>query len=114
MASVPRDDEAFDVAIFCLALMGTDYMDYIREANRILKPGGALKIAEIVSRIKDNKRFIKLIETAGFKFVQGGDKKNNQFFLDMEFKKVQGGRPPTSNESGLAAQALQPCIYKKR
>ena len=38
-------------------------MDYIREANRVLKPNGHLKIAEIVSRIRDDKKFIRMIES---------------------------------------------------
>ncbi|KAJ2857142.1 25S rRNA (adenine645-N1)-methyltransferase, partial [Coemansia erecta] len=37
IADVPLVDSSVDVAIFCLALMGTDFIKFIREANRILR-----------------------------------------------------------------------------
>ena len=36
-----------DVAVFCLALMGTDYPSFLREAARVLKPHGIIWIAEV-------------------------------------------------------------------
>ena len=39
-----------DVAVFCLALMGTDYPAFLEEARRVLKPSGTLWIAEVRSR----------------------------------------------------------------
>jgi len=30
-------DESVDCAVFCLALMGTNYIDFILEATRVLK-----------------------------------------------------------------------------
>lgn len=36
-----------DVAVFCLALMGTDYPAFLAEAHRVLKPSGRLWIAEV-------------------------------------------------------------------
>jgi ribosomal RNA-processing protein 8 len=37
IAQVPLENQAVDVAVFCLSLMGRDFLDFIREANRILK-----------------------------------------------------------------------------
>lgn len=37
MAHTPLSDGSVDVAVFCLSLMGTNILDYIREANRVLK-----------------------------------------------------------------------------
>ena len=37
MASVPLDDESIDVAIFCLSLMGTNFLSFISEACRYTK-----------------------------------------------------------------------------
>ena len=36
---VPLDGESLDVAVFCLSLMGTNWIDYVKEANRVLKTG---------------------------------------------------------------------------
>ena len=37
MTNVPLKDGVLDVAIFCLSLMGVDFMGFIREAHRTLK-----------------------------------------------------------------------------
>lgn len=38
------------MAVFCLALMGTDYPSFLREAARVLKPHGTIWIAEVRMR----------------------------------------------------------------
>jgi ubiquinone/menaquinone biosynthesis C-methylase UbiE len=38
MEKLPVPDELFDIAIFSLSLMGTNYVDFLREAHRVLKP----------------------------------------------------------------------------
>ena len=35
---VPLDDKVLDVAIYSLSLMGTNYIDFLLEAHRVLKP----------------------------------------------------------------------------
>ena len=50
IADLPLKDGSIDVAIFCLALMGTNWIDFIEEAFRILRWKGELWIAEIKSR----------------------------------------------------------------
>ncbi|XP_068963968.1 ribosomal RNA-processing protein 8 isoform X2 [Petaurus breviceps papuanus] len=42
MAQVPLKDESVDIAVFCLSLMGTNLSDFLKEANRVLKPGDRL------------------------------------------------------------------------
>lgn len=37
MKNVPLEDNSCDVAVFCLSLMGTNVIDFICEAHRILK-----------------------------------------------------------------------------
>ncbi|CAL3965212.1 unnamed protein product [Diplocarpon coronariae] len=50
MANLPLKDGAIDIAVFCLALMGTNWVDFIEEAFRILRWKGELWVAEIKSR----------------------------------------------------------------
>lgn len=50
IANLPLEDGSVNVVIFCLALMGTNWLDFIDEAYRILHWKGELWIAEIKSR----------------------------------------------------------------
>ncbi|KAJ8117489.1 hypothetical protein ONZ43_g4198 [Nemania bipapillata] len=50
IANLPLADGSVDVVIFCLALMGTNWLGFIEEAYRILHWKGELWIAEIKSR----------------------------------------------------------------
>ncbi|KAK7218698.1 hypothetical protein V2G26_006701 [Clonostachys chloroleuca] len=50
IANLPLEDGSVNVAIFCLALMGTNWVDFVEEAYRILHWKGELWIAEIKSR----------------------------------------------------------------
>jgi ribosomal RNA-processing protein 8 len=52
MANVPLQDKSVDVCIFCLSLMGTNLADFVREAHRVLKDNGRVKIAEVRSRLE--------------------------------------------------------------
>lgn len=108
IAHVPLEDETVDVAIFCLALMGTDFIKFIREANRILKSRGELKIAEVVSRIPDIDAFISALKKQGFKLAYKDT--NNKMFIMIDL--VKTGRSPAkySEQSNL----LKSCIYKRR
>ena len=48
--SLPLEDSSVDIAIFCLALMGTNWIDFIEEAYRVLHWKGECWIAEVTSR----------------------------------------------------------------
>lgn len=50
IANLPLEDGSVNIAIFCLALMGTNWVDFIEEAYRILHWKGELWVAEIKSR----------------------------------------------------------------
>ncbi|KAF2113327.1 methyltransferase-domain-containing protein [Lophiotrema nucula] len=50
ISALPLLDGSVDVAVFCLALMGTNWLDFIDEAWRILRWKGELWVAEIKSR----------------------------------------------------------------
>lgn len=51
IANLPLANGSVDVAIFCLALMGTNWIDFIEEAYRVLRWKGELWVAEIKSRL---------------------------------------------------------------
>ena len=50
IANLPLEDGSVDLAIFCLALMGTNWVDFIDEAARVVRWKGELWVAEIKSR----------------------------------------------------------------
>jgi ribosomal RNA-processing protein 8 len=52
IAHVPLQDCSVDIVVFCLSLMGTNVYDFIREAYRILRPQGLIRIAEVRSRFE--------------------------------------------------------------
>uniref|UniRef100_A0A8C5L3A9 Ribosomal RNA-processing protein 8 n=1 Tax=Jaculus jaculus TaxID=51337 RepID=A0A8C5L3A9_JACJA len=110
MAQVPLEDETVDVAVFCLSLMGTNIRDFLEEANRVLKPGGVLKVAEVSSRFEDVRTFLGAVTKLGFKVVSK-DLSNSHFFL-FDFEKT--GPPRVGPKAQLSGLKLQPCLYKRR
>ena len=70
IANLPLKKESVDTCVFCLALMGVNYIDFILEAHRVLSIGGYLVIAEVMSRIPDKTLLIQLIKALGFKFIK--------------------------------------------
>lgn len=128
MADVPLDDGVVDIAVFCLALMGTNIADFIREAHRVLKSDGVIKIAEVRSRFEATadgddghggggggkkktddsllNEFIDTMDELGFECTQKD--RSNRMFILMEFAK-NGEKPSTE-----ATFTAKPCIYKRR
>ena len=70
IAHVPLDDDSLDGAIFSLSLMGTNYVDYIKEAHRCLKLDGHLWIAEATSRFQNLIEFEDELAKIGFDIVR--------------------------------------------
>lgn len=117
--NVPLKEESCSVVIFCLSLMGTNFLDFIKEASRILIKGGELWITEIKSRISDPKctEFIKAIENLGFKLRVFDD--GNKMFTKFEFfkpiKNVKSGKvEEIRGDKAEGEWLLKPCIYKRR
>jgi ribosomal RNA-processing protein 8 len=54
MSKTPLQAGTVDVAVFCLSLMGTNLADFIKEAHRVLKTTGKVKIVEVRSRFETN------------------------------------------------------------
>ena len=78
MAHLPVEDSSADIVIFCLSLMGTNILDFVKEARRVLRLGlgfeipfptffrGVLKIAEVSSRFHNLRRFCDAVRQLGF------------------------------------------------
>ncbi|XP_067120436.1 uncharacterized protein [Centruroides vittatus] len=107
MANVPLDKESVHIAVFCLALMGTNINDYLHEAHRVLKPNGILKVAEVTSRIDNIDKFIDDINQFGFFNIHKDI--SHKMFIFLDFKKIK-------REKNRKAPiiSLKPCLYKKR
>ena len=45
IAHLPRKKATVDVCVFCLSLMGSNYLEFVREARRVLKDNGELIIS---------------------------------------------------------------------
>lgn len=120
IAHLPLADKSVDVVVFCLSLMGTNIGEFLREANRILKVGGHLKIAEVRSRFQDKneenmkekekegfKKFLSVLKDSGFKIIHKDF--SNTMFLLLEGVKME-------RELGDLDEtySIKPCLYKKR
>lgn len=113
MANTPLTKSSVDIAVFCLALMGTNLADFVREAHRVLKPTGRLKIAEVRSRFESKSGhdeindFVEILEKLGFDCVSK-DTTSNKMFVVLELRK--SGKQPNRKFTYTA----KPCIYKRR
>ncbi|GAB0099510.1 Ribosomal RNA-processing protein 8 [Sergentomyia squamirostris] len=108
MANTPLTKNSLNVVVYCLSLMGTNLKDFLLEANRLLKMGGLVKIAEVQSRFTKVTDFIKNVERCGFKLMDKDLRKNYFFF--MTFKKISN----ISKSAHMEDFSLKPCLYKKR
>ncbi|XP_070605505.1 ribosomal RNA-processing protein 8 [Erythrolamprus reginae] len=111
MAQVPLEDASVDVAVFCLALMGTNLREILQEAHRVLRAGGTLLVAEVASRFADLRAFLGALARLGFRLVSK-DVSGSHFYT-FELRKTDRAEAAKGAEEprGLA---LRPCLYKRR
>ncbi|CRG99463.1 rRNA processing and telomere maintaining methyltransferase, putative [Plasmodium relictum] len=110
-----KPNDSYDCIILSLSLMNTDWPKIIFESVRCLKKKGVLIIAEVVSRFKNYKAFIKFMNNVGFKL----SKKINldDFFYVFFFENNKKDNITyTINEKRVrkVSELLAPCIYKRR
>ncbi|KAJ3018462.1 UNVERIFIED_CONTAM: 25S rRNA (adenine645-N1)-methyltransferase [Siphonaria sp. JEL0065] len=117
---VPLEDAIVDVCVFSLSLMGTNFIEFLEEAWRILKDGGELRIAEVISRFPDVNKFVDALTAIGFKFSKKDS--SNKMFILFEFLKVEKpAKAVVKKTKGKQANTavtedplLTPCLYRKR
>lgn len=99
------------MAIFCLSLMGKNFIDFIFEAKRILKQNGLLLICEITSRIVSDKKFEEIFTKVGFKLRS---KKNIKNYFTLYIFRLQRKELNKLEPEIEAFDILKPCLYKRR
>jgi ribosomal RNA-processing protein 8 len=111
VAHVPLAASSVDMVIFSLSLMGTNFLDFIKEAHRVLKPNGQLRIAEVKSRFHQGiDKFIQTLQKVfGFSCTFQDDA--NTMFILLHFVKKRLAVKEHRMEGG---ELLKPCVYKKR
>ncbi|KAI4136295.1 MAG: hypothetical protein LQ341_005709 [Variospora aurantia] len=86
IARLSLPDSSVDVAIFCLALMGTNWLDFVAEAARVVRVGGECWVGEVRSRFVGAKEMQKMKLQKGAK----GDQKKQKKKGDDENETGQG------------------------
>ena len=80
MKSVPLKNNSIDIAIYNLSLMGTDWNEFLQEANRVLAYNGFLWIADTVKHRQGYlKKLPQILENLNFQIVR--DEKRGNFFM---------------------------------
>ena len=105
ISKVPLPDSSVDVAISCLALMGTNWLDFVEEAYRLLRWKGEYWIAEVASRfvMDDSAAKVELRNTERNKeeALRVGKKNKKRRLYDE--KQIQGC-PFSDEEFSLSTQ----------
>lgn len=100
-----------DVVVFSLALMGTNYADFLVEGARILKIKGRMFIAEVKSRVEAVlEEFLSTLQAMGLSIDKV--EKENKMFVMVHLTKT--GKCPKSYAAVSKPPPLKACQYKKR
>ena len=100
-----------DCCVLSLSLMGTNYHQFIREALRLLRPGGVLLVVEIASRLQSPEGFARVVANFGATTLQ--QKQLGGYFWFFAFRRL-GAAAPGANSGVNWGSLLRPCEYKRR
>ena len=140
IAHTPLGDGSVDIVVFCLALMSTNWFDFLLEAHRVLKHNKLLKIVEVRSRLPKPEQFVALVEHIGFRclwwdtvdthftafdFVKGAPTQTDADDEDGGARKRKrfAPKPEDAPSADGAAntepryppnEVLLPCLYRRR
>lgn len=85
MAHTPLEDNSLDIAVFSLALWGTNYEDYFKEAYRLLNYDGLVYIAEPSKSYsaEDRNNLMEMLKRNGFTQVGDIEDRGKFFFITV-------------------------------
>lgn len=85
MAHTPLEDETLDVAVFSLALWGSNFEDYFKEVYRLLNYGGFIYIAEPSKAYDDERRkeLVLMLRRNGFTLVGDIEDRGKFFYITV-------------------------------
>ncbi|KAL8941712.1 MAG: hypothetical protein Q9216_002085 [Gyalolechia sp. 2 TL-2023] len=99
IAHLPLADSSMDIAIFCLALMGTNWVDFVAEAARIVRVGGECWVVEVRSRFAGAKEVEKARTVKGRKAEKkkkattDEDEEMANTRIEVEEEEIAGKKP---------------------
>jgi len=71
ISNLPLKDNKVDVSVFSLSLMGSNYIDYLKEGYRILKPYGNMFIVEPKKKWENkSEKLVSELDSIGLKIVE--------------------------------------------
>ncbi|RYG55970.1 methyltransferase domain-containing protein [archaeon] len=110
ISKVPLTNEAVDIVVFCLSLMGTNFMDFLKEGMRVLRPGGRLLIAEVQSRFQQDAAAGEAAGAPGpTASARPGDKRRRDGGATASHSR-SASVPSSEAAAGLASKKLPPGI----
>ncbi|KAL9596608.1 MAG: hypothetical protein Q9219_005691 [cf. Caloplaca sp. 3 TL-2023] len=83
---LPLANDSADVSMFCLALMGTNWVDFVAEAARVVRPGGECWVGEVRSRFLSAKE----VDKAKKEKHKKSDKKKKKAGTDEDEEAANG------------------------
>jgi ribosomal RNA-processing protein 8 len=83
--NVPLENGSVDIVVFCLSLMGKNFVEFLSESRRILKSEGILIVCEISSRIVSKNSFLEIFDLLDYKLSKVKDIHN--YFQLFIFRK---------------------------
>lgn len=114
--ALPLEPRRLDLAIYCLSLMGSDYVSFIKEAFRVVRPGGELWLAEVNSRITNTKHLIELFSACSFRKIKVIPFTHFTLISFRRLEDLEEGHPSEKKRADITKyeKCLTPCTYKKR
>ena len=76
MKNVPLRAKSVSVVVFNLSIVGTDWLDLVKEGIRVLKDGGVMFIADTKEHLKGYlKNLVPCLEDLGMNILEYNDKR---------------------------------------